>query len=75
MMLEKNDLVCWRTDYLRKIRQFRAEKRHISYTDKTWVNAGISTSKCWMDSSVSSTRNAFVQGLSSGLKSSTDAGE
>lgn len=75
MLLERNDLVCWRRDYLQKICQYRAENRPIFYTDKTWVNSGISTSKCWKDETITSARNAFILGLSASLKNSNGAGE
>ncbi|CAH2006703.1 unnamed protein product [Acanthoscelides obtectus] len=36
--------------------------------DETWVNAGHTTSKVWVDDSVTSSRRAFLDGLSTGLK-------
>jgi hypothetical protein len=53
---------------LRKIRQYREEGRTIYYLDETWLNAGHTTSKCWTDQSVKSAKDAFLRGLSPGLK-------
>ncbi|CAH1957897.1 unnamed protein product [Acanthoscelides obtectus] len=58
LLIEKEEIVIWRREYLRKIRQFRAEGRKIYYLDETWVNAGHTQGKVW----------AFLDGLSTGLK-------
>lgn len=39
-LIERTDIVLWRRDYLRRIRQYRRENRKIYYLDETWVNAG-----------------------------------
>lgn len=40
ILLERPDLLAWRTKYLLKIKDFRKENRKIYYTDETWVNEG-----------------------------------
>lgn len=39
-LTERTELILWRRRYLRSIRSFREEGRHIYYLDETWVNAG-----------------------------------
>jgi len=39
-LTEKTELILWRRRYLRSIRSFREEGRHIYYLDEIWVNAG-----------------------------------
>lgn len=68
LLVDKNEIVLWRRDYLQKIRQYRAENRKIYYLDETWINAGHSKSKVWVDASITSARRAFLDGLSTGLK-------
>nr|CAH7729528.1 unnamed protein product [Callosobruchus chinensis] len=68
LLLEKEEIVIWRREYLRKIKKFRAENRKIYFLDETWVNAGHTQQKVWLDSSVKSSRQAFMDGLSTGLK-------
>lgn len=68
LLLEKPEIVLWRREYLRKIRTYRRENRKIYYLDETWVNAGHTKSKIWVDESITSSRQAFLDGLSTGLK-------
>nr|CAH7754016.1 unnamed protein product [Callosobruchus chinensis] len=44
------------------------ETRISEENQETWVNAGHTQQKVWMDSSVKSSRQAFMDGLSTGLK-------
>lgn len=37
ILLERDDIVLWRRDYIRKIRQYQSENRPIYYTDETWI--------------------------------------
>lgn len=68
LLLEKEEIVVWRREYLRKIKKFREENKKIYYLDETWVNAGHTKDKIWVDSSIQSSRQAFLDGLSTGLK-------
>ncbi|KAE9522741.1 hypothetical protein AGLY_016850 [Aphis glycines] len=74
VLLERDDLVVWRQKYLKKIKQYRAEDRQIYYLDETWVNAGETHSRTWVDSSVSSRRDAFKKGLTTGQKEPSGKG-
>lgn len=38
-LMERHDIIEWRRNYLRKIRQFRQENKKIYYLDETWCNA------------------------------------
>ncbi|CAH1961997.1 unnamed protein product [Acanthoscelides obtectus] len=68
LLLDREEIVLWRRDYLTKIGKYRNQNRKIYYLDETWVNAGHTTSKVWVDDSVTSSRRAFLDGLSTGLK-------
>lgn len=61
-LLEREDLISWRRGYLYKIRSYRAQNRPIYYLDETWVNAGETHSM------VTSSRDAFLRGLTTGQK-------
>nr|CAH7758097.1 unnamed protein product [Callosobruchus chinensis] len=75
LLLEKEEIVIWRREYLRKIKKFRAENRNIYFLDETWANAGHTQQKVWMDSYVKSSRQAFMDGLSNGLKNPSGKGK
>lgn len=40
-LIDRDDIVLWRMNYLRKIKKYRTENRPIFYMDETWVNAGL----------------------------------
>lgn len=67
-LTDRDDVILWRRNYLRKIEQFRKEGRKIYYLDETWVNEGHVKSKVWVDNTVKSKKDAFLRGLSTGLK-------
>lgn len=68
LLLDRDEIVLWRREYLKKIKSYRNENRKIYFLDETWVNAGHTKSKIWVDNSVTSSRQAFLDGLSTGLK-------
>lgn len=72
---EKNDIITWRRQYLRKIRKYREDGTPIYYLDETWVNAGHTVKKVWTDTSVLTARQAFIDGLSTGLKNPSGKGK
>lgn len=74
-LIEKNEIIVWRHTYLNNIRQFRSEKRKIYYLDETWVNAGHTKNKVWVDVDVQSSKDAFMKGLSTGLKNPSGKGK
>uniref|UniRef100_A0A6P7GS61 Uncharacterized protein LOC114346072 n=1 Tax=Diabrotica virgifera virgifera TaxID=50390 RepID=A0A6P7GS61_DIAVI len=75
VLIEREDLVSWRRRYLRSIREVRSAHKKIYYLDETWVNAGHTVSKIWQDTTVTSHRQAFVDGLSTGLRGPTGKGQ
>ncbi|XP_054718492.1 uncharacterized protein LOC129227896 [Uloborus diversus] len=53
----------------------RQEGRKIYYMDETWLNAGHTLDKVWTDTCVESSKQAFLSGLSTGLKAPSGKGE
>ena len=49
---ERTDNVAQRINFLRRIKTFREEGRHIVYTDGTFVNAGHTVSKSWQSDDI-----------------------
>ncbi|XP_076179541.1 uncharacterized protein LOC143152859 [Ptiloglossa arizonensis] len=39
MLFDREEIVVWRREYLKKIKSFRNEGRKIYYLDETWINA------------------------------------
>lgn len=74
-LLEREDIILWRRNYLRNIKRYREEGRPIYYLDETWVNAGDVNSKIWVDKSVSTARMASSAGLSTGAVNPTGKGK
>lgn len=48
--------------------------RTIIYTDESWVNTGHAVNRAWTDNTIQTSREAFTQGLSTGLKSPSGLG-
>lgn len=71
---EKCEIVTWRRRYLRQIKEFREQNKKNYYLDETWVNEGHTVQKIWVDETVTSPRQALLQGLSTGLKNPTGKG-
>ena len=46
---ERQDIVSMRHSYLRKVRKFRQEGRHIVYLDETWLNTNHVIKGDWLD--------------------------
>ncbi|CAG2258097.1 unnamed protein product [Mytilus edulis] len=46
---EREDIVLLRMAYLRKIRKFRQQGRHIVYLDETWLNTNHVVKGDWLD--------------------------
>lgn len=74
-LIDKDEIIMWRRNYLRQIKSLRAEGRKIYFMDETWVNAGHTVSKVWKDTSVKSAKQAFLSGLSTGLPSPSGKGK
>lgn len=58
-----------------KIRSYRAQNRPIYYLDETWVNAGETHTRAWVDTTVTSSRDAFLRGLTTGQKEPSGKGK
>ncbi|XP_022176671.1 uncharacterized protein LOC111038053 [Myzus persicae] len=74
-LTEKNEIVVWRRRYLRAIREYREQGRHIYYLDETWVNAGECPNKVCVDSTIQSHRDAFLKGLTAGAPAPSGKGK
>lgn len=74
-LIEKEEIIIWRRKYLKEMAAFRREGRKIYYTDETWLNEGHTVSKIWQDLNVKSKHQAFVDGLSTGLKAPSGKGK
>ncbi|XP_056637711.1 uncharacterized protein LOC130445847 [Diorhabda sublineata] len=68
VLIDNEEIICWKRQYLRDIRKYRQEGRQIYYLDETWLNEGHSVKKIWQDESIQTSRQAFIEGLSTGLK-------
>lgn len=74
LLIEKDEIIRWRRKYLTTIKQYRRDGRPIFYLDETWLNEGHTKEKVWVDASITTARQAFVQGLSTGLKNPSGKG-
>ena len=52
VLMERNDIVVARINFLRKIKTFKEEGRTIVYTDEAYVNSSHSMKKCWQSEAV-----------------------
>lgn len=74
MLMERDEIVYWHRLYLKEVGRHRNMGRTIYYLVETWVNAGHSTCKAWIDLTVKSSRDAFLRGLSCGLRDPSGKG-
>lgn len=51
-----------------KIRHYRAQSKPIYYLDETWINVGETHSRTLVDTTVKSSCDTFLRGLTTGLK-------
>lgn len=75
ILIDRDDITVWRREYIRTVRKFRNEGRKFYYLDETWVNEGHVTNKVWVDSTVKNKKQAFLSGLSTGVKNPTGKGK
>lgn len=68
MMTDRDDIFFWRRNYLKEIRKAREAGKKNYYLDETWINEGHTMSKVWSDTTITSAREAFLSGLTTGLK-------
>ncbi|KAF8764364.1 hypothetical protein HNY73_022443 [Argiope bruennichi] len=52
-LIERPDIVFWRNNYLRKMRQYRKSKCQIVFIDETWVDSNLTFRKCWQSDTIS----------------------
>ena len=75
MLIGRMEIVCWRRSYLNAIKAFWAEVKRIYYLDETWVNEGYTVLKVWQDKNITSSLNALLEGLSTGIKAPSGKSE
>lgn len=75
VLLERSDIITWRRRYLREIKKLREQNRKIYFTDETWLNEGHTRDKVWMDPAILTPRQAFNEGLSTGLRAPSGKGK
>lgn len=74
-MIESNDIIVWRRNYLEDIKKYREEGRPIYYMDETWVNAGECTSRTWVEKTIVSRTDAFHKGLTTSQTNPSEKGK
>lgn len=52
ILMEKPSILHWRYKYIRSMRKYREEGRHIIYIDETWVDNDLTFQKCWQSHDV-----------------------
>ncbi|XP_072398175.1 uncharacterized protein [Diabrotica undecimpunctata] len=67
VMMERPDIINWRHKFLRKIQNYRNQGYNIFYLDESWVNIEHTVNKVWMNSTITSYKDAFLKGLTTGL--------
>ncbi|KAG0427805.1 hypothetical protein HPB47_025167 [Ixodes persulcatus] len=60
-LIEREDIVAWQQKYLHEIARHRQDGRKIFYLDETWVTAGHTVSRVWVDTTVASSHDAFMR--------------
>lgn len=73
-LTEREDLVLWRRDFIRNIRIYRSEGRTIYYLDESFISADECAKKVRVDKTLTSSRDGFLKGLSTGPKNPTGKG-
>ncbi|KAM7293679.1 uncharacterized protein ISCGN_023277 [Ixodes scapularis] len=58
-----------------KFRPLFRDRSKIFYLDGTWVTAGHTVSRVWVDTTVAASHDAFMRGLSTGLKQPSGKGQ
>ncbi|XP_050504984.1 uncharacterized protein LOC126883468 [Diabrotica virgifera virgifera] len=74
-LIERDDIIRWRRRYLTSIKEYRSQGKPIYYLDETWVNEGHTKEKVWVDTDIKNRRQAFIEGLSTGLKNPSGKGK
>ncbi|XP_055932005.1 uncharacterized protein LOC129962281 [Argiope bruennichi] len=64
---QRQDIILWRRNYLRKIAHYKKQNTPIYYLDETWVNEGHSQSRVWQDTKIKSSYEVSSSNLTVGL--------
>jgi transposase len=75
ILIDREDIILWRRNYLRSIKQYRQEGKKNYYLDESWLNEGHTPTKVWHDNAIKSRRQAFMEGFSTGLKQPSGKGK
>lgn len=75
LLVEKDEIIYWRRRYLRAIRKYRRDNVNIYYLDETWLNEGYTVGRIWQDRNITSSRQAFLEGWSTGIKAPSGKGK
>ncbi|KAJ8909291.1 hypothetical protein NQ315_011250 [Exocentrus adspersus] len=65
----------YETNQFQILKMKSSEGRPIYYLDETWLNEGHTKEKVWVDNNIKSKREAFIEGLSTGLKNPSGKGK
>ncbi|KAJ4430254.1 hypothetical protein ANN_22466 [Periplaneta americana] len=68
LLVDRDDIIAWRHSYLQFIKRHRVASRSIMCIDETWINAGSTTFKSWIDKTVTSALDARRKLLTTGNK-------
>jgi hypothetical protein len=52
ILIERDDIIRWRHNYLRQLKRYRREQRVIVFTDETWINVGQTVNMTWRERSI-----------------------
>ncbi|XP_025206090.1 uncharacterized protein LOC112602300 [Melanaphis sacchari] len=75
MLMERNDLLIWRQNYLYDIRKYREEGRTVYYLDETWLNVSDCKKKSRVDKTIKSKQDTLNRGQTTGVTNTTGKGQ
>ncbi|KAM7287689.1 uncharacterized protein ISCGN_031380 [Ixodes scapularis] len=73
--ITNQDIVAWQQKYLHEIVRHRQDGQKIFHLNEMWVTARHTVSRVWVDTTVASSHDAFMRGLSAGLKQPSGKGQ
>ena len=47
ILVERADIVTWRSKYLKEVQEYRDNRHWMFYTHKTWTDRNLTIRKCW----------------------------
>ncbi|XP_043259683.1 uncharacterized protein LOC122401547 [Colletes gigas] len=74
MLFDREEIVVWRREYLKKIKSFRKDGRKIYYLDETWINADP-TKRYVVKVETNSSMPASSSGLYTGMRNPSSTGK